>query len=64
VDISLDRRREFILIITVLFAFAALSGVAVDTSVAATDSDGDGLTDATENDSAPTRMIRTPTATE
>jgi len=50
VNISLARRRGFILIITVLSVFAALSGVTVNTSVAATDSDGDGLTDATGND--------------
>jgi len=46
-DISLDRRQGFVLIITVSFSLAALSGVAVDTSVAATDSNDDGLADAT-----------------
>ena len=46
--ILLDRQRVILLfIIPLVFAFAALSGVAVDTSIAATVSDEDGLTDVT-----------------
>ena len=49
-NFSLNRRWILATIFTLPFSFVTLSGVAVDTSIAATDGDRDGLTDATEND--------------
>jgi hypothetical protein len=46
---SLDHRQRIVLTTTVLFLFAVRSGLAAGGAVAATDSDGDGLDDSTEN---------------
>jgi hypothetical protein len=46
---SLDYRRGAFLLASLLIVLATVTGVAVGESFAPTDSDGDGLTDATEN---------------
>jgi hypothetical protein len=46
---SLDYRRGAFLLASLLIVLATVTGVAVGGSFAPTDSDGDGLTDATEN---------------
>jgi hypothetical protein len=46
---SLDYGGGILLVVTVLFAFAVVSGAAVGSVATGADSDGDGVTDATES---------------
>lgn len=45
---SLDHLQRIVLTTTVLFLFAVRAGLAAGVAIAATDSDGDGITDADE----------------
>jgi hypothetical protein len=45
---SLDHRQRIVLTTTVLFLFVVRSGLAAGAAIAATDNDGDGITDADE----------------